>query len=83
MVTDTIKNFEGSKVDSIQRKKIKNESLTDTKEVALSKFNFPIQEPRDKAELASTIKFSAFWLEFSALVADLEALVTEIKALDD
>tara|TARA_B100000686_G_scaffold9526_1_gene9599 strand:+ start:553 stop:801 length:249 start_codon:yes stop_codon:yes gene_type:complete len=76
------KDFESSKVNSIENKNNKNELLKDAK-FSLSKLNCPLPESANKVELSSEIKFSAFWMEFSALVAELDALATEIKALDD
>ena len=82
MVSYLKKDFVSSKVNSNQRKKIKNELLTNTK-AKLSKISLPVPESTNNVELSSTIKFSAFWLEFSALLAELDTLATKIKALDD
>ena len=82
MATYIKKDFEGSKINLIQKIKSKNELSTDAN-VALTKSNFPVSESANKIELSSEINFSAFWVEFSALVAELDALATEIKALDD
>ena len=83
MVAHFKKNFESSKANSTQRKKIGNELLADAK-FPLSKLNFSVSESANKVELSSTVKFNnAFWIEFSALASELGALATEIKALDD
>ena len=82
MATYIKKDFEGSKINLIQKIKSKNELSTDAN-VALTKSNFPVSESANKIELSSEINFSAFWVEFSALVSELETLATEIKALDD
>ena len=74
------KDFERSKVNSIQRKK--NKLLTSDKD-SLSKISSPNRDSANEVELSPASKLNEIVGEFAALVAEVDALVAEVEALDD